>query len=291
MAVHKFTDIYKQIAGCSIQADIYQNEKKGMPVIVLIHGGALIWGSRADFNQSQIVRYLEAGFSVVSIDYRLAPETKIVSIVKDIDDALIWIGTDGAEKYGYDGNKLAVVGCSAGGYLSLMSGTSSRKAKAIVSFYGYGDLLGDWHCKPSPHYCRQPLVSREEAYRYVGDTILSEGPGDRYKFYLYCRQQGIWTSEVSGYDIYAERNQVIQYCPAYCAGVDYPPTLLLHGDLDTDVPYQQSVIMAEKLTQVGVVHRLITLVGKGHGFDYEIESPDVQHAFTDVIQFLGKYLA
>ena len=50
-------------------------------------------------------------------------------------------------------------------------------------------------------------------------------------------------------------------------------------------------IMAEKLTQVGVVHRLITLVGKGHGFDYEIESPDVQHAFTDVIQFLGKYLA
>lgn len=291
MAAHKFTDIYKQTAACSIQADIYQNELKGMPVIVLVHGGALIWGSRADYSQRQIGRYLEAGFSVVSIDYRLAPESKIASIVEDIQDALIWVGTDGADQYGYDGNRLAVVGCSAGGYLSLMSGTFSRKPKAIVSFYGYGDLLGDWYCKPSPHYCRQPLASREEAYGCVGEAMRSEGATDRYRFYLYCRQQGIWTTEVSGYDIDAERNQVIQYCPAYCAGVDYPPTLLLHGDLDTDVPYQQSVIMAEKLTNVGVVHRLITLVGKGHGFDDEMKSPDVQNAFTDVIQFLGKYLA
>lgn len=291
MAVNTFTDIYKQISGCSIQADIYQSEKEDASVVVFIHGGALIWGSRVNLDHRQIALYLEAGFSVVSIDYRLAPESKIASIIEDIQDALIWISTAGAEKYGLNGDRLAVVGSSAGGYLSLMSGTFSRKPKAIVSFYGYGDLLGDWYCKPSPFYCRQPMVSLEEARGCVGQTIRSEGATDRFKFYLHCRQQGIWTSEVSGYDVYADRKQVIEYCPAYCAGVDYPPTLLLHGDLDTDVPYQQSVIMTQKLNHVGVANRLITLEGKGHGFDYEMEDPAVRNAFTDVIQFLGMHLA
>ncbi len=76
MNINKATHVYKQVNDCLIKADIYINDIKEAPVIVFIHGGALIWGSRQDINPKQIEMYKKAGFSIVSIDYRLAPETK-----------------------------------------------------------------------------------------------------------------------------------------------------------------------------------------------------------------------
>ena len=68
---------------------------------------------------------------------------------------------------------------------------------------------------------------------------------------------------------------------------EHPPTLLLYGDKDTDAPYEQSVIMANELQQNGVAHKLITMAGGGHGFDFQIkEKPDVSAAFDDVIALL-----
>jgi dipeptidyl aminopeptidase/acylaminoacyl peptidase len=50
--------------------------------------------------------------------------------------------------------------------------------------------------------------------------------------------------------------------------------MLLHGDKDTDVPYQLSVMMAEQLKRHGVEHELITIPGGGHGFDRAMQTPD-----------------
>jgi len=71
---------------------------------------------------------------------------------------------------------------------------------------------------------------------------------------------------------------------------DYPPTLLLHGDHDTDVPYEQSVLMYEKLQEKGISSDLITIEGADHVFDQYFHNPDVQQAFTEVIHFLKKHL-
>ncbi|MBI2942046.1 MAG: prolyl oligopeptidase family serine peptidase [Chloroflexi bacterium] len=67
---------------------------------------------------------------------------------------------------------------------------------------------------------------------------------------------------------------------------DYPPTLLLHGDQDTDVPYEQSVTMAARLAEAEVAHELVTIPGGGHGFDRELERPQVAGAFHRVLTFL-----
>jgi dipeptidyl aminopeptidase/acylaminoacyl peptidase len=45
----------------------------------------------------------------------------------------------------------------------------------------------------------------------------------------------------------------------------YPPTLLIHGTADTDVPYSESKNMADKLAESSVTHELITVTGAGHG--------------------------
>ena len=70
---------------------------------------------------------------------------------------------------------------------------------------------------------------------------------------------------------------------------DYPPTLLLHGNRDTDVPYQQSILMAEEFSRHKVEHELITMEDRGHGFDREMDDPMVKDAFTEVLAFLDKH--
>jgi dipeptidyl aminopeptidase/acylaminoacyl peptidase len=67
----------------------------------------------------------------------------------------------------------------------------------------------------------------------------------------------------------------------------YPPTLLLHGDKDHDVPYEQSLLMEKKLEVAGVKHKLITLVGLDHGFDYSSwTDTQVRSSFDSVLAFL-----
>jgi acetyl esterase/lipase len=234
---------------------------------------------------------VKAGFAIASIDYRLAPETKIDFIMEDIQDALQWVRDEGARIFNWDVDRVAVVGGSAGGYLSLMTGTFAAKPRAIVSFYGYGDILGDWYTKPSEHYCRtQPLYTPEEAWASVGKRITASGSSKRYKFYFYCRQQGIWPEAVSGYNTQTNREKLLRFCPAYNVQAGYPPTLLLHGDKDTDVPYEQSVQMSQVLQQHGIENELITIQGGGHGFDDNMKDPTVKRAIDRVVEFLNQHL-
>ena len=287
------TIAYKTVQNCEIRADIYRAVRgpAKSPVIVWIHGGALIMGSRKSLHPQQLRRYLENGYAVASIDYRLAPETKLSSIVGDVQAAFRWVREEGPSLFGIDPDHMAVIGHSAGGYLTLMAGFCvSPRPKALVSFYGYGDIVGDWYTKPDPYYCQQPLVSRESAYESVGDSAVSEGEGDRHPFYLYCRQRGIWPKEVSGYDPETHPSAFVPFCPIRNVSQEYPPTLLLHGDKDTDVPYQQSVMMAEEFVRAGVEHELITIPGGGHGFDLDVDSPATRSAFEAVLAFLTKHL-
>jgi acetyl esterase/lipase len=282
---------YKKVSGHSILADVLLPQVKNGPVVLHIHGGALISGSRKYLQKWQANQLLSAGFAIVSIDYRLAPETKLFGILEDIQDALAWVKGEGASLFGYNPNRLAVMGGSAGGYLSLMCGTFAVKPKAIVSFYGYGDILGEWYTRPSGFYCQRPLITKEEAVASVGKRTISAGGGKRYTFYFYCRQQGIWPEAVSGYHPLADHEKLLQACPADNIGPDYPPALLLHGDQDTDVPYEQSVQMAQALGKRGIEHRLVTIPGGGHGFDGDSQKPEVRQVFEGVVDFLQNHLA
>ena len=71
---------------------------------------------------------------------------------------------------------------------------------------------------------------------------------------------------------------------------EYPPTLLLHGGRDTDVPYEKSVMMAKELSRYEVKNKLITITGGSHGFDRNDDDPVVQKSFSDVLDFLDLYL-
>jgi len=290
--MNKQTYTYKIVAGCRIQADVYQIENgKKQPAVVWIHGGALVCGSRSMISAYQVKKYLDFGFTIISIDYRLAPETKLPAIIEDIKDAFQWVYERGPELFAVDPDQISVVGHSAGGYLALMAGfVIIPRPKAIVSFYGYGDIVSPWYSQPDPWYCQKEIVSEEEAYAAVGQVPIVDGDcNKRSPFYLYCRQHGLWPQEIAGQDLQKNQAWFSGFCPIQNVTSAYPPTMLIHGDQDTDVPYERSVEMDAVLAKHQVVHQLRILSGCEHGFaDVEEVKADsvVSGLFNQVCQFL-----
>jgi len=264
------TVIYKVANGCEIKADVYRTgdgTRTRRPALLWIHGGALIMGSRKSGGPFQS-KLLDMGYVVVSIDYRLAPETKLPAILEDLRDAYRWMRVEGGKRFGIDPDRIAAGGGSAGGYLTLMTGFwLEPRPRALVSYYGYGDIDGPWYSQPDDFYRKQPLVPEDEARAAVGKTVVSEPPehSDRPRFYLYCRQRGIWPNEVAGHDPHKEPKWFDPYCPVRNVTKAYPPALLIHGTADTDVPYAESKTMAATLAAAGVEHEFITVQGAGHG--------------------------
>jgi len=285
------TMTYRTVGRLALPADVFLPPGRGpFPVVLWIHGGALVFGDRRMLPDDERDRYLRAGLAVVAIDYRLAPETKLDGILEDVDAAHAWLRRSGPS-LGLDPSRLAVVGHSAGGYLALMAGVRLRpRPKAVVSFYGYGDIAGPWYSRPDPGYRREPAVSPEAAERAVGREPLAQGDeARRFVFYRYTRQRGLWPLLVTGHDPDREPRAFDPWCPVRNVTADFPPTLLLHGDRDADVPYERSVEMAQALRANGVPRELVTLPGLGHVFDIEglgLRDPAVARAFDRTVSFL-----
>ena len=100
-------------------------------------------------------------------------------------------------------------------------------------------------------------------------------------FHLYCRQQGLWLAEVPAHDPVEEPSWFDPHCPVRNITPTYPPTMLVHGTQDNDVPHDESA----KLAASGVEHRFISLPGVGHGFA-GARPEDVAEVEAAVAEFL-----
>ncbi len=267
------TFTYKTVGDVTIQADVTTpgGTPRG-PVVVWIHGGALIMGNKNGVPKNLRDLCRDEGYILVSIDYRLAPEVKLPEIVADVEDAIAWLRKDGPKAFGIDPKRMVITGGSAGGYLTLTLGARLKeKPKALVAYWGYGDVDGDWYTKPSEHYRKAvPIIAKEDAYKAVSRTPLTGSePGfdgkARGRLYHYFRQNGLWTKEVTGFDHITEKTKLDPYCPVRNVTKDYPPTLLVHGTEDTDVPYELSANMAKEFEKHKVPFEFVTVKGAGHG--------------------------
>ena len=266
----KKTYVYKEAGGVRIELDVYRDETTELrPVLVWIHGGALIMGGRGGVPRDLLDLCKSENFALVSIDYRLAPQAKLPQIIEDVQDAFRWIREKGPDTARLDPKKLVVSGGSAGGYLTLMTGICVEpKPTALVAYWGYGDVDGDWYTKPSEFYRKsKPLYEKDETLKALSPQTVTFPPDKtqaeaRQRFYLYLRQNGLWTREVTG----MERGSALdRFCPVRSATPAYPATMLIHGTEDTDVPYDLSAAMAKELERQKVAHELVTVPGAGHG--------------------------
>jgi len=293
--VVKRTYTYKTVQDLDIKADVYREDDDARrAVVVWIHGGALINGHREGVSGRLKKAFLDAGYIVVSIDYRLAPETKLPDIIEDVEDAFRWIREKGPELFQADPDRLAVTGGSAGGYLTLTAGYRVKpRPNALVALWGYGDLVGPWYSSPSPHPCHHRVkLSRDGAFQQVDGPPISDArdrEGNGGAFYQFCRQQGLWPKAVSGWDPHTEQEKFYPYMPVKNVTANYPPTLMIHGQRDTDVPHEQSVMMAAELRRNDVERKLISIPNGEHGLA-GADGRAVDDAFKTAIKFVCKHL-
>ncbi len=269
--VNQKTYTYKTIGGAELKADVYSPAGAGgkLPVVIYIHGGGLIFGSRENQPPSPLREALiDAGYVVAAIDYRLVPDALADKIAIDVEDACKWVRNKGPQLFGIDPNNITVMGGSAGGYLTLLMGCRLNPVpKALVSFSGYGDIR--WLTQPKINPVPEPIPP------YQGK------PG--WDFYVYCRNYGLWLNKVTGLDPAKDINSIKLLCPAENIKKSYPRTLLVHSQADDDVPYEQAVLMKKALDSNGIQNEMFTLPD-GHSSEMIKKHPD--KIIKKVLEFL-----
>lgn len=227
--------------------DLYlpKDSPRPLPLIIWIHGGGWLGGSK---DAVRLARpYLNRGYAVASIGYRLSSDAIFPAQIEDCKAAVRWLRAH-AHDYDLDPHRFAAWGSSAGGHLAALLGTAgdigewdvglytnvSSRVQAVCNFFGPADF------RRIPLYLATNLPSafgRAEA----PESKLLGGP------------------VTTNLDRAAAASPVVYVTP------DDPPFLIVHGDRDMIVPHDQSEALYEALKQARVPVHFHTVVGGGHG--------------------------
>lgn len=239
--------------------DLYlpQNVRGSVPVLVYIHGGGWTGGAK-EANVLRLLPYLERGWAVVNVGYRLGQVAPAPAAVEDCLCALRWV-VDNADEYNFDTARIVTTGHSAGGHLALTTGMIPPSAgldrtcpgdepiqvAAIINWYGITDVAD-----------------------------LLDGPN---------MQSGAvrWLGALPNRLEIAERVSPLTYVRG-----GLPPILTIHGEADPLVPHTHAVQLKERLDAVGVPNQLHTVPGGGHG---RFNLDQTLAVFRTIDHFLGQH--
>ena len=147
------TDIeYARVGDQALKLDLYLPKVVNPPLLIYVHGGAWRAGSKTDV---PILKLLNHGFAIASVDYRLSTEAAFPAQVHDIKAAIRFLRAK-AEHYHLNAASVGIVGSSAGGHLAALVGVTnghpalegtvgqplsqSSSVQCIVSLYGASNL-------------------------------------------------------------------------------------------------------------------------------------------------------
>jgi len=249
--------VYATHATGPLRLDLHRPAgRERAPVLVVLHGGGWARGERPK-SWTGLRPFVEAGYAIVSVQYRLSGTAQAPAAVQDARCAMAWVARS-ADRYRLDPRRLVVLGTSAGGHLALMAGMLGSKADidppacgpvpraaAIIDFYGPTDLrpesLGRW---------KSPSVTK-----WIGEGGDAAGLAKRMS-------------------------------PLTLVRKGQPPVFIVHGDADNIVPIQASQVLKEALDRAGVPSEFHTVPGGGHGkFAAEVQA----RLYADALRFLERH--
>ncbi|MGI5118373.1 alpha/beta hydrolase fold domain-containing protein [Marinactinospora thermotolerans] len=259
--------VYGHADGRELRLDVYRPRGGGRtPAIVHVHGGAWIGGDKAEF-PGWPRRLADQGYTVFSVDYRLAPPERWRDAPGDVRCALNWV-TEHAADYGADPGRVVLSGSSAGGHLALMAayaddtipptcGDGDTAVAAVLALYPVADIAAWWRTETLGY--GGAGRSRPAMRAYTGGTP-AEVPG--------------------AYELGS---------PGHYVRPGLPPTLILHGGRDHTVPPEPSERLAGRLAAAGVPTRFVRLPFAEHGFDVAQGSWADQIAHGVTTRFLAEH--
>jgi len=214
--------------------DLHLVEQSGQPLVVCLHGGGFISGDKDDQRCRQAVTMLtEVGFNCASITYSLAPSENRFSMwprnLFDVADALAWLNDHTAE-YGYDFNRLGMLGYSAG---CCLSNLYIQGREELFALFGY----------------QTPVFSPAALVGFYGPYDFPSRQADRRPH----------NQEVNRY-----------HSPSYWLsqnhGFKAPPVLHIQGDQDTVVYPDQHEAFRKDYQERGFIFNAVIVEGFGHSF-------------------------
>jgi len=236
--------------------DLYLPEQpsaKPLPLVVWIHGGGWEAGSKAGCYSLWLVGQ---GYAAASIEYRFSQKAIFPAQIEDCQAAIRWLRAN-SKKYNLDPKHIGVAGASAGGHLVALLGTAggkkafpkvggtekeSDRVQAVLDLFGPTDF----------------------------NTVMSQAAADKTKN-IFNFNHGDPYSKLIGVNLGADNTKGEAVSPVHYVSKDNPPFLILHGAVDSLVPFAQSVELQEDLHKVGGEATLQRFPGSGHGgpaFDY-----------------------
>ena len=126
---------YLRAGGVDLKLDVYQprGTSEPAPTLLFIHGGGWTNGVK-ETSLMNFLPYLESGWAVVNVEYRMADDAHAPAAVEDCRCALRWIYRN-AEQFNFDVDNIVVTGNSAGGHLSLTTGSVSYTHLTLPTIY------------------------------------------------------------------------------------------------------------------------------------------------------------
>jgi acetyl esterase/lipase len=256
---------YLVATGYESKLDVYRRRDTPalQPTLIFYHGGGWIGGTK-EASFMSIVPWLEMGWNVVNVEYRMARVAPAPAGVEDALCALRFV-VGQAKAYGVDTSRIVVSGESAGGHLALAAGMIPASAGFTSICAGGGFTSSD---------SAVPKVAA--IINWYGITDLNDmlaGPNVR----SYAVQ---WLGSSAGRNDVAKSVSPLTYVRA-----GLPPILSIQGDADPIVPYSQNVRLRDALTRAGVTNELFTVPGGGHG---KFKPEERTRAYLKIREFLAK---
>lgn len=224
------------------------------PTLIYFHGGGWVEGERTS-RFLGLLPYLERGWCVVNVDYRLLDKTNLIGCLDDCNDAINWV-LENSLKYKFDPDHLYLSGESAGGHLALLTGMMDQSTrKSVLSNPKDRNIAGiiNWY----------GITDIPQAIKFWNDSSYTKMISDK------------WEGDLEMYyDLTSPINYVSQHTP---------PILSIHGDADVNVEIEQSIALHKRLDDEKIKNRLIKVPGKKHG---NFSSEELASIFESIWAFL-----
>ena len=242
-----------------LKLDMYQARGQSVPqpTVIYIHGGGWTGGSK-ETNVLNLLPYMEMGWNVVNVEYRLARVSLAPAAVEDCLCALRWVLRN-AKEYNVDTSRIVVTGNSAGGHLALTTGMIPASAGL------------DREC-PGPEELKVAAIVNWYGITDVADLLDGANP----RAYAVA-----WLGSMENRKEIAARVSPLTYVRP-----GLPPVVSIQGDADPTVPYSHSVRLHAALEKAGVPNKLITVTGGLHG---NFKPEQYPRLYTEIRDFLAKY--
>jgi acetyl esterase/lipase len=257
---------YLTASGYESKLDVYRRRdaKEPQPTLVFYHGGGWILGSK-EASLMSIMPWLEMGWNVVNVEYRMLRNAPAPAAVEDALCALRFI-VGQAKTYGIDTARIVVTGESAGGHLALAAGMIPQSA-GFTNICAGGGFNGFENTVPK-------VAAIINWYGITDVAEMVSGPNAR----SYAAQ---WVGSAKNGAEVAKSVSPLTYVRA-----GLPPILTIHGDADQIVPMTQNTRLHEGLTKAGVPNEMLTIPGGGHG---NFKPEERLKIYAKIREFLTKH--